>query len=113
MLAVPARIAGGSMCGGTFCWRPNGLRGFKYSDSSGAADGITRVRLKVGSGNASILVKGKGAALRVPPAADPNNLIYQDPDVTVQLRNSDGICWEAVYPGPAQRINGGQFIDRF
>lgn len=112
-LAMRARVAGSSMCGGTFCWRPTGLRGFKYKDAAGTSDGITRIRLKTGSGDAKILVKGKGAALPVPPPADPNNLIYQDPSVTVQLRNSDGICWEAVYPGPAQRINGRQFVDRF
>jgi hypothetical protein len=101
------------MCGGSFCWRPTGLRGFKYNDAAGTSDGITRIRLRAGNGDAKILVKGKGAALQVPPPADPNNLIYQDPSVTVQLRNSDGVCWEAVYPGPAKRIDGTQFVDRF
>lgn len=112
-VAMRAAIPGNTMCGGTFCWKPTGVKGFKYKDTAGSADGITRIRLRAGSGDAKVMVKGNGAGLPLPPPADPNNLIYQDPNVTVQLRNSDGVCWEAVYPGPAQRIDGSQFVDRF
>lgn len=112
-LALEARVPGNTTCGNTFCWRPTGVRGFKYNDSTGSAHGITRIRLKAGAGDAKILVKGKGSLLRVQPPADPNNLVYQDPDVTVQLRTNEGACWEAVYPGPARRVDGDQFVDRF
>lgn len=112
-LALRATVPGNTMCGGTFCWKPTGVKGFKYKDAAGAADGITRMRLRAGSGDAQIQVKGAGASLMIPPPADANNLVYQDPNVTVQLRNSEGICWQAVYPGPAERISGTQFVDRF
>lgn len=106
-------VPGNTMCDGTFCWKPTGLRGFKYTNSTGHPDGVTRVRLRAGSGDAKILVKAIGVGQPAFEPADPNNLISQDPNVIVQLRNDDGICWEAVYPGPAQRSDGGQFKDRF
>jgi hypothetical protein len=44
---------------------------------------------------------------------DANNLIQQDPSVTVQLVNSEGECWEAVYAAPASRVTGVGFTDKF
>ena len=88
-------------------------RGFRYADSTGASDGITHIRLRAGTGNGSVLVKGSGANLPLPTPADPSHLVPQNPDVTVQLRNTKDICWEAVYPGPARRSGATIFVDGF
>lgn len=88
-------VPAGGTCGSRPCWTPN-ASGFKYKDTAGTPDGIVQVQLKAGTapGRASILVKGKGAALRLPltqTLAAP---------VTVQLRRPDGPCWQAVYSTP-------------
>lgn len=88
-------VPAGGTCGSRPCWTPNS-NGFKYKDTVGTPDGIVQVQLKAGDtpGRASILVKGKGAALRLPltqTIAAP---------VTVQLRRPDGPCWQAVYGTP-------------
>jgi hypothetical protein len=36
----------------------------------------------------------------------------QDPTVTVQLKASDGPCWEARYATPASRNRSDRFTDR-
>ena len=50
-------------------------------------------------------MKGKGALLD-----DPTIPISQP--VTVQLFNSDGVCWEATFSAPAQKNVAGQFKDK-
>jgi hypothetical protein len=37
--------------------------------------------------------------------------VQQDPRVTVQLKNSDGSCWEASYVAPASRNATESFKD--
>ena len=66
------------------------------TDENGTHGGVTRIVLKGGEdpGKPKIQVKAKGTNV-APPA-----LPFTQP-VTVQLRNSDGICWEAVYAAPA------------
>ena len=32
--------------------------------------------------------------------------------VTVQLKSSDGTCWEATYTAPASANGPGKFVDR-
>lgn len=70
-------------------WRETS-NGFVYSDSSATADGIRRIVLKAGSGNAKILVRGKGPLLRM------TDLTALDLPLTVQLTNGT-TCWDAVY----------------
>jgi hypothetical protein len=60
------------------------------------------------AGKARIILKGKGTLLDDPtyPLAQP---------VTVQLLNSEGVCWEAVYSAPANKNTAGpppQFKDK-
>jgi hypothetical protein len=55
-------------------------------------------------GKARIIVKGRGAQLREPP-------LPIDQPVTVQLKSSDGVCWEAIYSAPALRNQTGRFKD--
>ena len=70
-------------------WRQTSS-GFVYTDSSLANDGVRKIVLKSGTGNAKILVRGKGTLL------DMTDLSALDLPVTVQVTN--GItCWEATY----------------
>jgi cysteine-rich repeat protein len=102
--SVPLPAAG--ICGNKRCWTENSS-GFKYADKYGTHGGITRIVLKGGEdpGKPKIQVKAKGANVAPPalPIAQP---------VTVQLRNSDGICWEAVYGAPASHNDAAQFRDK-
>ena len=70
---------------------------------------MQQILLKEGAaGKAQIIVKGKGSDL------DPPSPPLTQP-VTVQLVNSAGFCWEAVYSTPAlQNTAGppGQFKDK-
>jgi hypothetical protein len=82
---VGATAPAGASCGTLPCWDLN-ASGFKYKDKAGTPDGIVQVQLKAGTtpGRASILVKGKGAALRLPLTATLAS------PVTVQLRRPNG-----------------------
>ena len=91
------------------CWKET-TRGFRYSDKDLTPHGVQRILLKEGlvPGSARIVVKGKDANLGLPtiPLLQP---------VTIQLKNSDGICWESVYSAPPSRNDLGppaQFKDR-
>lgn len=111
---ITAVAEGGTMCGGDYCWQPTGTKGFKYIEPSGSAAGLVKIVLRTGGdGKAKILVKVKGAHLLVPTPADPNNLLRQDPTVAVQLVNSSGECWEAIYAAPATSVTVEQFKDQF
>jgi hypothetical protein len=84
-----------------------GLKGFKYKSRDGSPAGVTQIQLKVGAdGKAKVLVQGKGADLGM-PALDA----LAQP-LRVQLRSSDGQCWEAVYSAPAKRATSAIFSDR-
>jgi hypothetical protein len=50
-------------------------------------------------------VKARGVYVAPPalPMAQP---------VVVQLRNGDGLCWEATFGAPATRNDAGQFKDK-
>jgi len=79
--------------------------GFKYSDDGASQNGVQRVSLKPGAaGKSKILVKGRGAALPVPPSLGVPAL--------VQLVNSDGECWEAAY-NTVLKNTGDHFKTKF
>jgi len=86
-LAAEARIPAGPL------WTTTSS-GYKYKDTTGAADGIQKVILKGGSaGKVKVIVKGKGANL-----PDPT-LPFTGP-VTVQLvNNANANCWDDAYSG--------------
>jgi len=88
-------------------WSEISDKGYKYNDTGGSADGITKVLLK---GNATeqkskALVKGKGVSLPDPVLGSLT------PPVTAQLRNmSTGVCVEGVYDtGDVIKNDAGQF----
>ena len=65
--------------------------GFKYVDRDLTPNGVQTLLLKAGeAGKSRITLKGRGAALDVPPL--PATL-----PVRAQLLNSDGVCWEAQF----------------
>jgi hypothetical protein len=84
-----------------------GLRGFAYKSRTGTPDGVTRIQLRIGAdGKAKILVRGKGGSLSMPvlsALAQP---------LRMQLRSSDGPCWEALYSAPPRKSSTGIFSDR-
>jgi hypothetical protein len=69
-----------------------GTVGFKYANTAGSADGLTKVLLKAGSaGKGKLGVNGSGPNLNLPtlPLTTP---------VKVQLRqDATSACWEATY----------------
>jgi len=88
-----AAPAGGTCHNASPCWRTTEF-GFDYTDGELTPDGLQQLRLKQGlDGAASIRVKGRNVLLDppTPPLGSP---------VTVQLSNSEGVCWEAVYGAP-------------
>jgi hypothetical protein len=68
------------------------VSGFKYGNKDGAPDGVTTLKLTTAAPG-KVVVKGKGGGL--PPLGLP----YASP-VTVQLRATNGECWETVYTAP-------------
>lgn len=95
--AVPA----GGTCDTKPCWKAAG-KGFKYSDKTGAADGVTGITLKAGAaGQASVAVKGKGANL---PVGSLPSMFPLPLDVQLQ-RN--GECWATTFSAAGVNTNGG------
>ena len=92
-------------CAGKPCWQAKGT-GFSYKDKDLTPDGIAQLTLKAGTtGKAKIQVKGSGVNLPMPtlPLGLP---------VRVQLKNSDGTCWEASFGAPAVKNDAGQYKDK-
>ena len=80
------------------CWGPLG-DGFKLKDTL-TRDGIASILLLPGEdGRASLTVRGTGPRLRVP-------VMPLTPPVLVQLRNDDGVCWEATFGSPQINTTG-------
>src|SRR6185503_10806558 len=104
-----ASAPAGGQCNGRPCWRETSSV-FTYKSRDRQPNGRPRssVRLKLkagGAGRAQIKLQGRGVHLGLAPlpAAQP---------VTIQLRSSTGVCWDAVYGAPAQRNDTGQFRDK-
>jgi hypothetical protein len=111
-LVMNATIGPGGACGTSACWRTLGSNGFRYGDSSGAVLGVTKMLLRAGEeGRAKITLKAKGSNLALPAPAGPNDLLRQDPYVVVQLVNSEGSCWESLFPAPAFDAGAQVFKD--
>ena len=93
--AAAALAADYAVPGGAVKWSPIGTTGYKYKDSGGSADGITKIVLKGGAQDKSkCLVKGKGGNL--------DDVVLEDLDnnslVIVQLVNdSTSVCFESTF----------------
>jgi cysteine-rich repeat protein len=105
-LVGAAEAPAGGSCPVRACWRATS-RGFTYVDKETTPSGLTKITLREGAttGTAKLGVKGKGFLLSLP------SLPPQQP-VTVQLQNSTGACWQAVYSAPALVNTSEQFKDK-
>jgi cysteine-rich repeat protein len=105
-LVSRAFIPAAGTCAGKACWKENS-KGFQYKDKDATPDGVTQLKLKEGlvAGKAQIQLKGKGANLDMPslPLAQP---------VVVQIRNTNGVCWETTHSAPAGKNDVTQFKDK-
>jgi hypothetical protein len=91
------------------CWTRSGATFTYRSRDRGLGSGprsSVRLTLRPGStGKAKIIAKVRGVHLGLSPL--PTEL-----PVTLQLKNSAGLCWEGVYSDPAQRNDARQLKDR-
>ncbi len=105
-LVLSATALAGGVCSGRSCWREK-TDGFGYADKALTPDGIAKIAMKAGvSGATKITLKGKGQNLAL---QNPAELVAP---VVVQLRNSDGGCWEAIYSAPATKQTSALFKDK-
>ena len=85
-----AEIPPAGTCAGKPCWKSI-KGGFKRRDKTLAAAGNSVTLLKEGTATRTkILVQGKGDNIPMPT-------LPLTPTVTVQLKNSAGVCWETVH----------------
>jgi hypothetical protein len=85
-------------------WSATGS-GFKYTENTGAAGGIQKIKLKNGAGNAKLLVKGAGTNL-----SDPAMPLTQP--VLVQVQSSLGSCWGHQFTSPEIENSADAFKDK-
>jgi len=92
-------------------WKDKDPNGYTYRDNSLVSDGVRSVRLKTGIDTKSkITFKAQGANIPMPTPFDEFLYFRQDPDVTVQLVNSEGNCWTSEFTAANTSKNDG---DRF
>jgi len=98
-LKLTIEVAPGGTCGPLSCWGSRGGDKYRFVDTSAAQDGAKKILLKGGApGKGKLLVKGAGAALALPTPVSATQYFAQHDDVTVQLVNEAGGCWESVFP---------------
>jgi len=99
-LKVSFEVAPGGTCGDASCWSERGggtSSKFRFVDSAATQGGAKRLLLKGGKpGKDKLLVRAGGAALSLPAGTNAGQSLAQDDDVTVQLVNDVGGCWESV-----------------
>jgi hypothetical protein len=101
-LVLSRAIPAGGSCNGKACWRATSS-GFIYRNRGASGTGIDKLVLKAaGTGAATIVVGGGGAASGVPALP-----LSVDPQMHVQLINTAGQCWGATY-STAVSVNGPQ-----
>ncbi len=94
-------IDAAGVCPAKECWRRLGgstLRGYKYRDPESHQSGVSKIVIQGGRpGRDKILIGAKGSLFPAPPSVSATAMFHQDQNVTVQLVNGDGFCWESVY----------------
>lgn len=88
-------------------WEPR-IDGFRYKAAKTADDGVTKLELREGSGDAKISLRASGAGLAAPPLPSVPGSI-----VTVQLVK-DGAsgpdCWEGAYRSDTSKQTESKFL---
>jgi uncharacterized delta-60 repeat protein len=94
----------GGLCAGRACWSILARGGFTYRDRDRTPTGLDLLRVRSGdAGRVSLVAKGKGDHLTLPALPLPLPAV-------VQLRTSDGTCWESTFSAAgAIRNDGTQF----
>ena len=106
-LRMEITIPAGGTCAGKPCWKQTGFTGYQYKDKDLTPDGAQKLKLKEGGlGKAKIQLLGRGPNLHMP---DPATLMQP---VTVQLQDSNGLCWEAIYSSPPTTQSSALFKDK-
>jgi hypothetical protein len=81
-----------------------------YADGPATPDGVQQVRMKSGADTkTSASLKGAGFALPAPVPVSETQVFAIDPAVTVQLRNSEGLCLTSDFTS-ASRNDGTRFL---
>jgi pectate lyase len=84
-----------------------GSTGLRYRSRAGLPDGITKVGIRTGiAGKSRVTVDARAETFAVPSLP-----FSQQPELTVQLRNSAGRCWTQSYSAPARNNDGERFKD--
>jgi len=93
-----AGVPAGGTCGGKPCWKASGRKGFRFRSKPPTAQGVSGLSLRAGR-TARIVASAQGPGLALPalPFAPP---------VTVQLKASDGPCWDARFTRPRANKRG-------
>ncbi len=96
------------MCGTGPCWKAS-KTGYKYTNKAHTPQGISGMQLKQGldAGKTKIVLIGRGSNLPIPVLP-----LVQSPNVVMQLRANNGVCWETRYGMPALRNQPDQFRDK-
>jgi cysteine-rich repeat protein len=77
-------------------WDRSSACRWTYKDRSGASDGLTGLKLSPrDAGRASIQISVEGALAPLPEPVAADRFMNADQDVTVQIVNSAGVCWES------------------
>jgi hypothetical protein len=109
-LVLGSNIPSVSDCNaGRPCWRGN-RDGYRYRDFNGLNNGIRLVSLTKGEATKSrLLYIARGVNAFIPDLP-----LDQDHQVIVQLKNSNGLCWEGRYSAPPKPLvnRRGLFVDR-
>lgn len=98
-------IPHGGQCRSHPCWHQLDDRGFAYRDPEGANGGVNWVKMKLSPKKAIMKIKGRGPNVFFPLPFTVTNA------VTMQLQNSIGNCWEAIFPRPAVKESSSRYID--
>ncbi len=106
VLAAAERVRAAGTCATRACWTARST-GWTYRSRDGAPDGVVSLSLAANTTSGRIALRGKGTALGLPATQ-----LVQSPAVRVQLRSSDGVCFEATYGAPASRRAPGIFSDK-
>ena len=113
-LATQLHVPAGGNCAGIPCWVSTDANGVRYRDPAAAADGVVALRARTGAaGRAKVRLQARGTALPIPVPANAASLIAADPQVTAQLVNADGSCWEATYSAAQSTLDPARFSGQF
>ena len=92
---------------GSRAGRASGGKAYQYKDKDLTPDGGYQLKLKEGAlSKAQIQFTGRGSALGIP------DLTTLSQPLTVQIQQTDGLCFEAVYSGPPIAQSPTKFSDK-